>query len=93
MDGAPDQIIALQRSRWLDELTDAISEAQRVAWSIGASGCEEARQLYARLEAVRGDVESLRFGSWVVVRKEIDPKWLERLLNGCGPALSEACGE
>ena len=93
MDGAPDQIIASQRSRWLDELTDAISHAQRLAWSIGAAGGKEARQLYARLEAVRSEVESLRFDGWVAVRKEIDPKWLERLLDGCGPVSEEACSE
>ena len=81
---APDHIVALQRSRWLDELSDAISQAERLAWAIGVAdrGCDEARQLFASLEAVRGEVESLRFGGWVAVRKEIDPKWLERLLQG-----------
>jgi hypothetical protein len=72
----------LERARWLDELTNAISQAQGLAWRLD---CEEARQLYARLEAVRAEVSSLRFGDWTTVRKEIDPKWLESLIDGCGP--------
>jgi hypothetical protein len=92
--GAPDHIVALQRSRWLDELTDAISQAQRLAWSIGSAGRDgdEGKQLFASLEAVRGKVESLRFGGWVAVREEIDPQWLERLLRD-SPFSSENCAE
>jgi hypothetical protein len=91
---APDQVVALERARWLDELINAISQAQRLAWCLGVAECdsEEARQLYARLEAVRGEVDSLRFGNWVAVRKEIDPKWLERLLDGCNP-VPDTCDE
>jgi hypothetical protein len=85
--GAPDQLVALERARWLDELTAAIAQAQKLAWSLGVaeSDCDEARQLYASLEAVRGEVESLRFGGWVAVRKEVDPDWLKRLLDGSTP--------
>jgi len=93
LDGAPDQIIALQRVRWLDELSDAISQAQTLALSIGTAGCEEARQLHARLETVRNDVQTLRTCSWTAVRKEIDPKWLERLFHGCSGAMPQACTE
>jgi hypothetical protein len=73
----------LERARWLDELTNAISQAQGLAWRLD---CEEARQLYARLEAVRSEVASLRFGDWVAVRKEVDPVWLKRLLDDYSPA-------
>lgn len=94
MHGAPDHIVALQRSRWLDELTDAISQAQRLAWSIGSAARdgEEGKQLFASLEALRGEVELLRFGGWVAVREEIDPQWLERLLQG-SPLSSGSCAE
>ena len=84
MQNAPDQVVALERARWLDALTAAISQAQKLAWELGDGdgGSAEARELYARLDAVRGEVESLRFGDWLTVRKEIDPIWLENLLDG-----------
>ena len=88
MQAAPDQIVALERVRWLDELIRAISEAQRLAWRLGVAegDCDEARELYSRLEGVRGELESLRLGDWVAVRKEIDPIWLENLFEGFIPA-------
>jgi hypothetical protein len=74
----------LERARWLTELSQAIAQAQKLSWSLGVleGDCEEARELYARLEFVRGEVDSLRFGEWVDVRKEIDPNWLKNLLAG-----------
>jgi len=77
------QAAALDRVRWLDELAQAIGQAQRLTWSLGVQDgdSEEARALYARLEAARSEVEALRYGDWVGVRDEIDPKWLESLLN------------
>jgi hypothetical protein len=74
----------LERARWLSELAQAVAQAQKVAWSLGVidGDDEEARELYARLEAVRTEIDSLRFGHWVDVRREIDPKWLEALLQG-----------
>lgn len=94
MRGPPDRLVALERARWLDELTDAISQAQRLAWSIGVAECDcpKARQLYARLEAVRSEIDFLRLSDWVAVRKEIDPKWLKRLLDGSHP-VPDACDE
>jgi hypothetical protein len=88
---ARDESVALERARWLAELAQAIAQAQKLVWTLGVieGDCEEARELYARLELVRGDVEALRFGGWVEVRKEIDPLWLERLLDGRSP-LAEA---
>ena len=84
MHEAPDQVVALARARWLDELTDAIALARRLAWRLGVAegDSEQARELYARLEALQSEVASLRGGNWVAVRKEIDPVWLENLLEG-----------
>ena len=84
MHRARDQAVALERARWLAELADAIAQAQKLAWTLGVSegDCEEARDLYARLELVRGELEALRFGGWIEVRMEIDPALLSGLLEG-----------
>jgi len=81
---ARNQAGALERARWLDELADAIAQAQRLTWRLGVveGDNEDARALYAQLESAMAEVESLRFGDWVDVRNEIDPKWIHRLLNG-----------
>jgi hypothetical protein len=78
--GAPDQVVALERARWLAELDVAIAQAQKLAWRLGVAegDSEEARALYARLEDLRGEVESLRFDRFGEVRREIDLAWLER---------------
>ena len=91
MHRARNQAGALERARWLDELADAIAEAQRLTWRLGVleGDCEEARILYARLESALAEVEALRFGDWVEVRNEVDPKWIHRLLSG-SHTMSEA---
>lgn len=73
----------MERARWLDELAGAIGQAQRLAWRLGVleGDCEEARELYARLEAVLGEVESIRLSDWAEFREEIDPKWLDGMLG------------
>ena len=82
MHRARDQVVASERARWLAELALAIARAQKLAWRLGVAegDNEEARELYARLEAVRTEVESLRFDGWVDVRREVDPGWLESLI-------------
>lgn len=83
MHRARDSAAALERARWLAELAEAIGQAQRLAWRLGVAegDSEEARELYARLEAVRSEVDALRFGDWVAVRSEIDPMWIQSLLG------------
>ena len=78
---ARDQLVALERARWLTELAQAVAQAQKIVWSLGVvdGDDEEARELYARLEAVRTEVDSLRFGSWA--REEVDPRWLRSLMT------------
>jgi hypothetical protein len=92
LQGAPDQVVALERVRWLDELIRAVSEAQKLAWRLGVAegDCVQARDLYGRLEAVRDELESLRIGDWVAVRKEIDPIWLENLFGGFMSAANDS---
>ena len=74
----------MDRARWLDELAAAVTQAQRLTWRLGVAegDSEEARSLYARLEAVLGEVESLRLSDWAAIRHEIDPKWLDGVLVG-----------
>ncbi len=83
MHRAPDQVVALERARWLAELGRAVVEAQRLAWRLGVvdGDSEEARKLYARLEAVRLELDALRFNGWVAVRKEADAPWIDALLE------------
>ena len=92
MQGAPDQLVALERARWLDELIDAISDAQKLAWRLGVAegDCHQARDMYARLEALRDELTSLRLGGWVAVRKEVDPIWLENLFGDFIPPAKPA---
>jgi hypothetical protein len=79
---APDPVVALERARWLDELRQAIAQAQRLAWRLGVAegDLEEARDLYTRLETVRAELEALRTTGWVGVRQEVDSSWLKSIL-------------
>jgi hypothetical protein len=81
---ARDELVALKRARWLAELAQAVTEAQKLAWRLGVveGDSEEARELYAQLEAVRVELESLRTNGWTGVRREVEPSWLETLLPG-----------
>ena len=81
MHRAPDQVVALERARWLAELTEAIVQAQKLAWQLGFAGDdEEALELYSRLETMLTEVKTLRFDGFGDVRREIDPAWLEKLI-------------
>ena len=85
------QAAALDRARWLDELDEAVGQAQRLTWRLGVQegDSEEARALYARLEAIKLELDSLRYGDWKEVRSELEPQWLEMFL-GAANALREA---
>jgi hypothetical protein len=78
---APDHLVALSRTRWLRELTEAVSQAQRVARLLGiAEGVSsEIRELHARLEGVRVQVEMLRLDGWADVHRPINGSLLESL--------------
>jgi len=81
---ARNQAAAIDRVRWLDELAGAITQAQRLTWRLGVveGDCEEARTLYARLEAALDEVKALRLSDWADIRQEIDPKWIDGMLGG-----------
>ncbi len=81
MDQESNEATATERARWLAELAIAIDQAQKLAWRLGVSegNDPEAKTLYARLETVRGEVESLRRGSWAGELRELDPLWMNLL--------------
>ena len=72
-----EQPAAAQRSRWLAELAQSISEAQRVVGTLSFSrgNRAEAESLYGRLELIRIEVEDLRRGGWGARPTMIDPIW------------------
>lgn len=60
--GGMKQPAAVGRNRWMSDLAAAIDGAQQVAWQLGTApgASAEARELYARLEAARLELEALR---------------------------------
>lgn len=72
-----DRSDAVERSRWLAELAEAIDQAQRLARKMGVSEGDSAtaKELFERLETVRIEIEALRRGSWDRRSIETDPSW------------------
>jgi acyl-CoA reductase-like NAD-dependent aldehyde dehydrogenase len=59
--GVPNEDSAARRARWLAELADALEEARRLIKQLGAAeGQIDAVELYARIEAVRLEVQAMR---------------------------------
>ena len=69
---------AAERARWLAQLAFAIERAQRLTRTLSASQRDEpeAIELDRRLEAARLEVEELRRGSRLLLRREVDPRWM-----------------
>jgi hypothetical protein len=87
---------ATDRALWLAELAIAIEQAQRLTWRLGVSEGDsaEAKSLYARLESLRAEVDSLRRGSWSGKCQALDPFWMQLLPWRSGAdALGEEAGE
>ena len=76
----PSKCLSTERATWLAQLTAAIDEAQELAWRVAAEGPNrEVMDLYARLELVRCEVESLRRSGWASTLQEIPSDWTEFL--------------
>ena len=58
----PGEESAVQRARWLAELSKALDDAERTLWRLPVNPAESpvAMELYLRIEAARLEVESLR---------------------------------
>ena len=71
---------AAARARWLAELADALLQAQDVAWrfSQNLEHSSEAMDLYARLEAVRGEVRALQLRPVPSGDEENGPDWTSK---------------
>lgn len=82
-DPGSSDLSSAERARWLAALAQAIEDAQRVAWQLGVAqgNNDEAKQLYAQLEAAREEVESLRLGGWGRHEVDLPPLWLQSLLG------------
>ena len=71
---------AAARARWLAELAEALFQAQDMAWRYGQASehSAEAMDLYARLEAVRGEVRALQLRPVPSDDEEHQPKWISQ---------------
>ena len=72
-----DQAAAAARSRWLAALAQTIEEALRLGREIGIPDrrCEEATEVYGRLELARIEVEALRGRRQPLSGSEFGPLW------------------
>ena len=84
----PIMISATERARWLAELAAAMDEAQVLLWRMGVAEGDDAdaRDLYGRLEAARGEIEWLR-GVREVACPQFDPNWTKLLAGMEAPAV------
>ena len=89
MERVPGEGAAARRARWLAELAEALEEARRLVKQLGAAqGQLESVELYARIEAIRLEIEAMRLGRRYVPHEELNPKrsdivpWQSRCGNG-----------
>jgi hypothetical protein len=69
---------AAQRARWLAELACALDEARRLIKRLGAAeGRIDAVELYARIEAVRLEVQAIRLRRSMGGGADSHPEWTE----------------
>jgi hypothetical protein len=74
----PIETSAADRARWLAELGAALEEARRVMKRLGAAeGRIEAVELYARIEAVRLEVEAMQLAVPTAADEGSGPKWIK----------------
>jgi hypothetical protein len=76
MCSVPTEAPAAIRARWLAELSEALDSAQRLLARLNLADADSAAlELYARIEAARFEVQSLRLSRQGIQRDEDDPKW------------------
>lgn len=67
---------AAERARWLAELSAALREACALVQELGAEeGRLEALDLYAQIEALRAEVETMRLRRPTSSARELGPEW------------------
>jgi hypothetical protein len=71
----PIETTAIERARWLAELSEALNDAhhvmQRLPWAEGQRVA--AQELYLRIEAARLEAQSLRLSRSLNPRTDVDP--------------------
>jgi hypothetical protein len=78
--GSASENSAAKRARWLAELTEALDHARRLVKQLGAAeGRIEAVELYARIEAVRLEVQTMRLRRSGGNAREFAPEWSKDL--------------
>ena len=71
---------AAERARWLAELSGALDDARHLVKELGAAeGDIDAVELYARIEAVRFEVQAIRLRRSYDRDQESGPEWMEDL--------------
>jgi cell division inhibitor SulA len=74
------EVAAAQRARWLAELAEALETARALVMEMGADqGRIDAVELYARIEAVRFEVQAMRLGRGSAVGTHSGPEWTRNL--------------
>jgi hypothetical protein len=69
---------AVERARWLAELSTALSEARRLAKELGAAEARiDTAEICARIESARREVESLRFRQIGQADAQLGPEWIK----------------
>jgi hypothetical protein len=67
---------AARRMWWLAELAEALEEACTLLKQLSAAEDDlEAAELYARIEAVRAEVEAIRLSAPPRARQDFGPEW------------------
>ena len=70
----PSEDSAAAQARWLAELAHALDEARLLIKQLGA-GRTDAVELYARVDALRLEVEMIRLRRSTGTGRNSDPKW------------------
>lgn len=80
MNRVPSEVSAALRARWLAELAEALEQARALVKQLGAAeGRIEAIELYARIEAIRFEVQAMRLGAHRAATEPAGPEWSKNL--------------
>lgn len=82
MFSVPTEAPAAGRARWLADLAEALDEAHRILFELRLpeERAAEGLDLYARIEAARLEVQSLRLSRSIASRTEPGPEWSNFIL-------------
>ena len=75
----PTEVPAVERARWLAEISDALNAAHELVMTLNWHGEQraEARELFLQIEAARFEVRSLRLSRSLSQRDPKGPEWVD----------------